>query len=364
MAKRDYYEVLGVARSADESAIKKAFRSIALEFHPDRNPSVDAGEKFREAQEAYEILSNSEKRSLYDQFGHQGVSGRTGFSGAGDMGDVFAGFQSIFDDFFGGGRSQGEQRGADLLYRLEIDFREAILGCSKSVEIPKAHSCETCNGNGMEPGTKPETCATCQGRGKITRNQGFFVMSQTCPQCGGEGQRIKHPCKKCHGKGQRKSTHKIDVQVPSGVDTGVRLRMANEGDLPPRGRVPGDLYVEIVVKPDEIFERDGNDLYTQVYVDFPTAALGGEIEIPLIEGSKFIKVPHSMPSPHKVVLKHEGVKDLRRNHRGDLIAELHIESPSELSTKARDLIEALREEIGKSTPASKSKKKKKRGVFG
>jgi molecular chaperone DnaJ len=363
--KRDYYEVLGVNRNADEMAIKKAFRQLALENHPDRNSSQEAHDKFREAQEAYEVLSDANKRSVYDQFGHDGLRGRMGASQPGDFGDIFAGFQSIFDDFFGG-QGQGEQRGADLLYRLEISFHEAILGCSKSIEVPRSALCAPCNGSGVEPGTKPDICSPCQGRGKITRNQGFFVMSQTCPHCGGEGKIIKHPCKKCHGRGQTKEKHHVDVQVPAGVDTGIRLRIAGAGDLPPRGRHPGDLYVEISVKADEVFERDGNDLYTKVYVDYPTAVLGGEIEVPLIEGAKTIKVPHSMPSPHKVVLKHEGVKDLRKNHRGDLIVELHIESPHEISPRAKELIGELKKEfeLHSDHESAKHKKKKKRGLFG
>ncbi|MDB5037015.1 MAG: dnaJ [Bacteriovoracaceae bacterium] len=362
--KRDYYEILNVSRTADEITIKKAFRQLALEYHPDRNGTAEAAEKFREAQEAYEILSDSEKRGLYDQFGHRGVSGRSTGFGGGDMGDVFAGFQSIFDDFFGGS-ARAETRGADLLYRLEIDFREAILGCSKTIEIPRSHRCETCDGSGVEPGKKAETCTLCQGRGKISKNQGFFIMSQTCPQCGGEGKIIKYPCKDCKGKGQKAGKHKVEVKVPAGVDTGVRLRLSHEGDLSPNGREPGDLYVELTVKPDEVFERDGVDLYTKVYIPYPIAMLGGEAEIPLIEGSKTIKVPHLMHSPHRIVLKHEGVKDLRRNHRGDLIVEMHIDTPTELSSKAKELIEQLKTELETHTKKEDdtSKKKKKKGLF-
>ncbi len=357
--KRDYYEVLGVDRSVDDVQLKKAFRALALQFHPDRNPSEEAGARFREAQEAYEVLSDPQKRGIYDQFGHAGLSGRG--MGQGDFGDMFSGFQSIFDDFFGGGSQRHEARGADLLYRMELDFREAILGTTKTITIPRQSPCDECHGSGAEPGTQPEACRSCGGQGKINRNQGFFILSQTCPMCGGEGKVIKHPCKSCRGRGHKKDNHKVEVQVPAGVDSGVRLRLANEGELAPRGKSRGDLYVELSVKSDEVFERDGSDLYVHLHIPYPTAVLGGEIEIPLIEGVKKVKVPSGIDSPHKMVIKNEGVKDLRRNHRGSLIAELHIDVPNSLSSRAKELIQELRNELDKSIEPKA--KKKKRGIF-
>jgi molecular chaperone DnaJ len=366
-SKSDYYEVLSVGRDADEATLKKAFRKLAFEFHPDRNSSPEAAEKFREAQEAYSVLSDPQKKSIYDQYGHAGLSQAGGFGGSGDMGDIFSGFQSIFDDFFSGGRS-ANTRGADLLFRMELNFREAVLGCSKTIDVRRTQACDTCDGSGAEPGTKAETCTYCHGRGKVTRNQGFFVVSQTCPQCGGRGQAIKHPCKSCRGSGRVKRESSIEVQVPAGVDTGMRLRIAGEGELGESGNNRGDLFVEVHVQPDEVFERDGSDLYTKVYVPYPTAVLGGEISVPLLEGTMNVKVPAMMGSPHRSVLKHEGVKDLRRNKRGDLVVEMHIATPEKLSSEAKDLIEKLQTELSKdsaeaSNQGAKSGKKKKKGLF-
>ncbi len=367
-SKRDYYEILGITdKNADEGAIKKAFRSIAFNNHPDRNPSPEAAEIFREAQEAYEVLSDPQKRSIYDRFGHDGLSGRSSGFGGGDPGDVFAGFQSIFDDFFGGsGQRQRERgRGSDLLYRLEIDFRDAVLGCKKVINIPRHGACESCDGHGYEKGTKPETCGMCRGRGKVTQNQGFFVLSQTCPQCRGQGSIIRNPCKTCRGQGVKREDHKLEVIVPAGVDTGVRLRLSQEGELEMGASVRGDLYVEITVRRDEQFERDGADLYTRVTVPFTTVVLGGEITVPLIEGSKVVSIPGKTQTPHTITLKNEGVKDLRRNHRGNLHVEIQVETPQAISSRAKELLEELRSELG--DPAKESvkepKKKKKKSFF-
>jgi len=348
-SKRDYYEILGLDRSADDMTIKKAFRKLALDNHPDRNPSADATEKFREAQEAYDVLSDPEKRSLYNQFGHAGVSGRTSGGGNpfGNMDDVFAGFQTIFDDFFGGRSGRGSSQGPDLLFRLELEFREAILGTTKTIEVNRLALCDLCEAKGTEPGSAPETCTICGGRGKISRSQGFFVISQTCYNCGGRGKVIKNPCKKCHGHGRFSKRQEIEVNIPAGVDTGVRLRISNEGELPEQGAQRGDLYVEINVKPDKVFERDGADLYVKVHVPYPTAVLGGGIDIPLVEGTTKLNIPKLMASPHLATIKGQGVKDLRRNRRGDLTVEVHIEMPKDLTPAARELIEKLRDELGK-----------------
>ncbi|MBN8555563.1 MAG: molecular chaperone DnaJ [Deltaproteobacteria bacterium] len=364
--KRDYYEILGVSRDADETILKKAYRKIAFDFHPDRNGSEEAAEKFREAQEAYSILTDPQKKSLYDQFGHAGLAG--GGFGRSNADDIFSGFQSIFDDFFTGGAARQTQ-GADLLYRMELEFREAVLGCSKTIEMKRTQFCQTCEGSGAEPGSKPEICAYCQGRGKVTRNQGFFMVSQTCPKCSGHGQIISKPCKPCRGVGREKAKTEVEVHIPAGVDTGIRLRVSGEGELPDsaqaKNAVRGDLYVEIHVKPDEVFERDGSDLYTKVHIPYPTAVLGGEIEIPLLEGTEKLKIPALMNSPYRSVLKSHGVKDLRRNRRGDLIVEVHIDTPEKISAEAKDLIEKLKVELSKdsSSKDSKTGKKKKKGFF-
>ncbi len=341
MDKQDYYETLGVPRDANKDQIKKAFRKLALEYHPDRNPSPEGVEKFREAQEAYAVLSEPEKRQIYDHYGHEGLRGQSFGGGGGDMGDIFAGFQSIFDDFFGGAGSRAQQRGSDLLYKLEIDFREAVLGCKKSITLKRAESCETCRGSGAKPGTSPEECKTCRGRGKVSRNQGFFVISQPCHDCQGQGRIIKSPCPSCKGSTRTSATRELDVDIPEGVDTGVRLRLPKEGEAGPGGLPRGDLFVEIHVRADKIFERDGVDLYTRVDVPFTKACLGGDIEVPLIEGSKSISVPKLMKSPHRMVLKGQGVKDLRRHRKGDLICELHIQTPENLSREAKDLLKQL-----------------------
>jgi len=367
-SKRDYYEILSISRSADETTIKKAFRQIALEYHPDRNPSAEAGEKFREAQEAYEALSDPQKRAHYDQFGHSSFRG--GGSGF-DTSDVFSGFQSIFEDFFAGsGGERARARGADLLTKLEIDFREAILGCTKTIEIPREGPCEPCHGKGIEPGTKPETCHTCKGRGKITQNQGFFILSQTCPHCRGQGHIVKHPCRACHGEGVKREKRKLDINVPAGIDSGLRLKLQNEGHFGGSGGQRGDLYVEITVRPDDIFERDGSDLYVKIKVPYTKAVLGGDIEVPLIEGSRRVHLPSHTQTPHSILVKGEGVKDLRRHGRGNLIVEVLVETPKHLSSRAKELLRELDGEMNPKPqsdaeePAKESKgKKKKRGFF-
>ena len=353
---RDYYEILGLQKTADEAEIKKAFRKAAMEYHPDRNPSPEATEKFREAQEAYAVLSDAQKRAQYDQFGHEGLRGQN-FQ---DFGDIFAGFSSIFDDFFGN-QSRGQQRGADLLFRLEIDFREAVLGCERKIDVKRSEPCETCTGTGAKPGTQPEICSTCKGRGKVARNQGFFMISQTCPYCHGQGKVIKTPCGDCKGKGVEGVSKEIEVQIPAGVDTGLRLRLIGEGQYA-AGAERGDLFVEIHVKPDEHFERDGVDLYSRVYVPYPVACLGGEVQVALIEGAKTVSIPKLMHSPHRMILKGEGVKDLRKNKRGDLILECHIETPDELTSEIKEQLQKLSELMKSQTDHSK-KKKKKSGLF-
>lgn len=365
--KRDYYEILGVSRQADSNEIKKAFRKLALDYHPDRNPSPEAAEKFREAQEAYAVLSEPDQRSRYDQFGHAGVRGQQGFS---NMDDFFSGFSSVFEDFFGEGFGRTRsRRGADLLYRLDLDFREAILGCTKAISIERSEPCEACDGSGSKDKNAPKRCSSCGGKGKVTRNQGFFMISQPCPICQGQGQVIDDPCMTCRGRKKTKKKQQLEVQIPPGVDTGVRLRLSEEGEAGDDFNSRGDLFVEINVKPDADFERDGVDLYSRVYVPYPIAVLGGEVEVALLEGTKKVKIPSRMRSPHKMVLKGEGVSDLHRRGRGNLIIEMHIATPESLTKESEDLLRQFHQSLmqseggASSADQSAAKKKSKKKFF-
>lgn len=354
---RDYYEILGVSREADDSTIKKAYRRLAMEYHPDRNGGDETADKFREVSEAYEVLSDLQKRNLYNQYGHEGLRGQN-FRSAND---IFSGFQSIFEDFFGGdpfGASRRRPRGRDLKYNLEIDLREAIKGVEKIISIKRLEICDPCAGSGAKPGSQPTTCATCQGHGKVTVRQGFFMISQTCPQCRGEGQLISDPCPSCHGNKLAPQEQEIEVKIPPGVDTGVRLRLSEEGEPAPGGD-RGDLYIDIEVLEDEFFERDGSDLYTKLYVPYPVAALGGSITAPLIEGQEEIKIPKGMPSPYIHKISKQGVPNIRTHKRGDLYVEMHIESPTKLSGRAKELIEELHSELSKKATPQANKKKKR-----
>lgn len=361
---RDYYEVLGLSRDCDAVLLKKTYRKLALEFHPDRNPSEEAVFQFREIQEAYEVLSDPEKRSIYDRFGHAGLRSQGGFGGRGaGMDDIFEGFQSIFDDFFGGSKRQRSSRGADLGYRLKISLEEAVLGVEKNIEIKRHRLCKACDGKKVAPGSIIETCPTCQGQGRIRRQQGFFVMAQDCPQCAGSGQFIKNPCPSCKASGVEKEKANIDVKIPEGVDSGVRLRVSGEGEISSSGGSRGDLFVELEVEDHEIFERDGSSLYTSLSIPYTTAIFGGEIEIPIISGTRKIDLKPIKEIPFALSLEGEGVKDLRSKKKGSLFVELHIEVPEKLSPKAKELLENLREELERAPKASK-KKKKKKNFFG
>jgi molecular chaperone DnaJ len=360
-SKRDFYSVLGVERDADETQLKKAFRKLAMEYHPDRNPDPKASDLFREAQEAYEVLTDPERRQIYDQLGHTGLQGRMG-GGYSNMDDVFSGFSSIFEDFFGG--SSQSSRGRDMRYRLRISFREAALGCTKEIEIPRSETCTPCEGSGAAEGSSAETCKTCKGQGKLRIQQGFFVMTQNCHVCGGEGRVIKKVCKTCKGSGLQEHKVRLEVQVPAGVDSGMRLRMSGEGELDRKSKKRGDLYVELEVEADELFERDGADLYLRVYVPYPIAVLGGDVEIPLLEGTKKIHIAKGLTSPHTLSLKSEGLAQLRGGGRGMLYVECQIETPNELSAKAKELIRELHEELGGNAVSKKSTTKKKKSFFG
>ena len=355
MAKRDYYEVLGVERGASDDEIKKAYRKQALKYHPDKNPGdKTAEEKFKELGEAYEVLCDTQKRAAYDQYGHAAFDPRSrAFSGAGRSGgfhdpfeifrEVFgsAGGGSIFDDLFGGGQrdTTGPQRGADLRYDLEISFEEAVLGCEKEVTLNKMDVCEVCHGSGAERGASSKPCATCGGRGQVMMSRGIFNIAQTCPHCEGTGRVIDKPCRTCHGTGQRERPAKIKLKIPSGVDTGARLRSSGNGEGGRRGGPAGDLYVVLHVKAHEIFQRDGDDLLCEVPISFVQAALGAELEVPTTAGKAHIRIPPGTQSGTIFRLKGKGVRNVQSYGYGDLHVRVAVEVPSRLNNAQRAKLE-------------------------
>ena len=340
--KRDYYEVLGVSRDAGPEEIKKAFRKLAHQHHPDKNAGNESsGERFKEIGEAYEVLSNPEKRQAYDRFGVAGP-GR-GFEG---FGGFDPGFGSIFDDifegFFGGhtGRSsRGAHRGADLRYNLEIRFEEAALGVEKQIVVPRLETCQACQGSGAKAGSQPIVCKACRGTGQVRFSQGFLTVSQTCGQCRGEGRVIEQPCQTCRGLGQAKAERSLTVKIPAGVDTGTRLKLSNEGESGVRGGPPGDLYVVLTVQEHPIFTRHGDDLYCEIPIKFTQAALGTQIEIPTISGRTSLKIPPGAQTGTEIRIKGRGLPNVRGYGRGDLLARIFVEVPTHLTAKQRDLLE-------------------------
>jgi molecular chaperone DnaJ len=347
--KRDYYEVLGVSRTATDVEIKSAYRKLALKYHPDRNPGDHAAEeKFKESAEAYSVLADGDKRHLYDRYGHAGLGGAatggfdptvfTGFEDIlGGLGDIFG-----LGDVFGGGRRRGGvQRGADLRYDLEISFDEAAKGTETSVQIPRLESCETCSGSGAAPGSKATTCPQCQGRGQLRYQQGFFTVARTCGQCRGTGSVIAKPCATCKGSGRVQKERKLTVRVPAGIATGQRLRLSGEGEAGGPGGPPGDLYVVIHVQEHPFFQRDGNDLYCEVPLNFPTLALGGEIRIPTLEGEEPFKVPEGTGSGQSFRLRGRGMPDVSGRGRGDLFVTVKVITPKKLSKEQKKLLEQL-----------------------
>jgi molecular chaperone DnaJ len=344
MAKRDYYEVLGVDTRASQEEIKKAYRQLALQFHPDRNPgNKEAEEKFKEAAEAYEVLRDSQKRDLYDQFGHAGLEG-TGFTGFGGFEDIFSAFGDIFEDFFGFGTRRRDSRnaarpGADLLYDLRLDFTEAVFGTEKEIEIPTSENCESCEGTGREPGTEEEICPMCHGQGQILQSQGFFRISTTCHRCGGQGRIVTNPCRPCNGTGRKKVTNKVLVKVPAGVDTGVRLRIPNQGENGYRGGPPGDLYVRLHVDPHEFFEREGDHLYCRIPISMVQAAVGDTIEIQTLDSTPSVKIPPGTQSGDVIRLRGEGVPCLRGSGRGDLLINIQVKTPVNLNKRQKEILE-------------------------
>lgn len=366
MSKRDYYEVLGVQRSASTDEIKKAYRKKAVQFHPDKNPgNKESEEKFKEATEAYSVLSDSEQRVKYDQFGHAAFQQGGGFQGFGD----FSGFEDIFGDifssFFGGafgGQGQGTRRsrgraGRDLKYNLNIEFEEAVFGCEKTIQVARRNTCDACGGSGSEAGSGTETCSTCAGRGQIRHQQGFFTISRTCHSCEGSGQVVKNPCKGCTGSGYKNGSATLSVKVPAGIDFGQRLKLKGEGEGGTLGGPSGDLYVEIGIKEHPFFKREESELFCEITVPYSVAVLGDEIDVPTLEGNVKMKIPAGSPSGKIFRLKNRGVQILGTARRGDQHVKVNIHVPKKISDKHRELLEELKE------IESKSQKDESKGIF-
>lgn len=346
MARRDYYEILGVRRNASEAEIKKAYRRLAMKYHPDRNPGDKAAEeKFKEAQQAYDILTDAQRRAAYDQFGHAGVdpsmgAGAGGFystAGASSFSDIFG---DVFGDIFGTTRRGASQvrRGADLRYSLALTLEQAVGGTTARIRVPTLDTCDACGGSGARRGTSAETCRTCGGQGQVRMQQGFFSIQQTCPSCRGTGKIITNPCPECSGQGRVKHTKALSVKVPAGVDEGDQIRLAGEGESGEHGGPSGDLYVEIRIRPHAIFSREGDDLYCEMPVSFATAALGGELEIPTLDGRANLKIPAGTQSEKLFRLRGKGVKNVRSAHQGDLYCRVSIETPVNLTERQKTLL--------------------------
>jgi molecular chaperone DnaJ len=364
MSKRDFYEVLGVGRDASEREVKKAYKRLAMKFHPDRNPGdKEAEANFKEVKEAYEILTDSDKKAAYDQFGHAGVDPNRGGGGQGgaDFGDVFG---DVFGDIFGGGRRGGGQRqaarGSDLRYNLELSLEEAVKGLSKELRIPTLVACEPCNGSGAKKGSSPTTCGTCHGQGQVQMRQGFFAVQQACPTCHGRGKIIKDPCNKCHGEGRVEKSKTLAVKIPAGVDTGDRIRLTGEGEAGEFGAPAGDLYVQVSVREHAIFQRDGNNLYCEVPISFSKAALGGEIEVPTLDGKVNLKIPTETQTGRMFRMRGKGVKSVRSHAVGDLLCKVVMETPVNLNERQKELLREFEDTL---TGESKKHSPKADGFF-
>ncbi|HEC29650.1 MAG TPA: molecular chaperone DnaJ [Gammaproteobacteria bacterium] len=345
MSKRDYYTILGVEKNVSDADLKKAFKRLAMKCHPDRNQENkdEAEEKFKEAKEAYDILSNGQKRAAYDQFGHAGVdpsmgagAGAGGFGGSGNFSDIFG---DVFSDIFGGsGGGQRAYRGADLRYKLDLDLEEAVAGTTVKIRVPVMVTCGECEGSGARKGTSASSCTTCGGQGQVRMQQGFFSVQQTCPRCKGTGKIITDPCGKCHGQGRVKQTRTLSVKVPAGVDTGDRIRLSGEGEAGEFGGPSGDLYVETHVREHNIFHREDSNLYCEMPISFVTAVLGGELEVPTLGGKVKLKIPHETQSGKMFRLRGKGVKPVRGGAVGDLMCRVVVETPVSLSAAQKDIL--------------------------
>ncbi|NSW83275.1 MAG: molecular chaperone DnaJ [Syntrophothermus sp.] len=370
-SKRDYYEVLGVSRDASQEDIKKAYRKLALKYHPDVNPDKkEAEEKFKEINEAYEVLSDPEKRATYDRYGHAAFDPTQGPGGFGAGGFDFGGmggFEDLFDMFFGtgtrGSRRRGPTRGLDREMELEIDLEDAVFGAEKEIQVSRLETCDTCNGSGAQPGTEIKSCPNCGGTGQVRNVQstpfGRFETVRTCPRCGGQGKVIEKPCKKCGGSGRARKTRKVTLRIPAGVDTGSRLRMAGEGEPGQYGGPPGDLYVYITVRPHKVFERQGNDLVCEVPISMVEAALGAEITVPTIEGEHKLTVPEGTQTGTVFRIKGKGVPNLRTHRRGDELVKIRVKTPTGLSERQRELLQ----EFAREEHREKELPKKEKGFF-
>jgi len=377
MAKRDYYEILGVAKNASAEDIKKAYRRLAMKHHPDRNPdSKGAEEKFKECKEAYEMLSNQDKRGAYDRYGHAGVDPNMGGGGAGGAGNFADAFGDIFGDIFGGGggggrggRGAGPQvyRGADLRYNLDITLEQAAHGFDTTIRVPSWDHCEVCDGSGAKPGSAPATCPTCGGHGQVRMQQGFFSIQQTCPKCHGTGKYIPDPCTACGGAGRVKRNKTLEVKIPEGIDDGMRIRSSGNGEPGVNGGPTGDLYVEIHIKPHPVFQRDGDDLHCEMPISFARAALGGEIEAPTLNGKASFSIPEGTQSGKTFRLRSKGIKNVRSGMVGDLFCHVVVETPVKLTERQKELLRELEtltiEGGAKHSPQTKTWKDKIKEFF-
>jgi molecular chaperone DnaJ len=372
MSKRDFYEILGIAKNASEEEIKKAYRKLAMKHHPDRNPDNRHSEdKFKEAKEAYEILSDAQKRAAYDRFGHAGVDPNAAAAAGAGMGGFAEAFGDIFGDIFGGagqrGRGGGAFRGADLRYNMEIALEQAAHGFETDIRVPAWDHCDVCGGSGARPGTKPKTCGTCGGSGAVRMTQGFFSIQQTCPTCHGSGRVIPEPCTNCHGDGRVKGNKVLEVNIPAGIDEGQRIRLAGKGEPGMNGGPPGDLYVEIRIKPHDVFQRDGDNLHCEVPVSVATATLGGDLEVATLTEKVSIAIPEGTQNGKTFRLRGKGIRGVRSSYPGDLYCHVRVEIPVRLTEKQkkllRDLDHSLKEGGAKHSPQARSFMERMKGFF-
>lgn len=382
MAKRDFYDILGVQKNASDDELKKAYRKLAMKYHPDRNPgNAEAEAKFKEVKEAYEMLTNPQKRSAYDRYGHAGVDPNMGGGGAGGFGgggfaDFSEAFGDIFGDIFGGGRGGqrsaggggGAYRGADLKYNMDLTLEQAANGFETQIRVPVWDNCGTCHGSGAKPGTKPETCTTCGGAGAVRMTQGFFSVQQTCPKCHGTGKMIPHPCTDCEGVGKKKTTKTLEVRIPAGIDDGMRIRLSGKGEPGTNGGPPGDLFVEVHLKEHAVFKRDDNDLHCEVPISFARAALGGTVEVPTLGGKASFDLPEGTQTGKTFRLRGKGIKGVRASYPGDLFCHIVVETPVRLSERQKELLREFESSCvadgDKHSPQAKSWMDKVKDFFG